>query len=312
MIVISLCLPAPSSHNGETELLIVNLEHDGGADVHTKLSIRENMDFSLYHVEKAAYDSFHLEMVKPYWIVSFVLDGEVESRSCGVADMAKTGDVMIHPPNLPFTEIAVGPGVHLWMLIDVRVIPQLSFFQRFPVSRVITLLHADSYAAAFEVLLHLWNEPPSPLRDYKGISVAIQLLGDILESWMVSGSPSRPASKLSAEDRFLQVVKHMEDNLDKKLMREDLAQLMHLHPGYFNRVFKQTYGVSSVQMLKMLRLRKAMQLLEEPDNTLERIAAVCGFGDAAYFSKIFKESVGKTPGDYRKSIKSTKEGFVST
>jgi len=269
------------------------------------------MDFSLYHVEKASYDSFHLEMIKPYWTVSFVLDGNVETRSSGIVDMAGTGDVMIHPPNLPFTEIATGKGVHLWMLIDVRVVSQLNFFHRFPISHVIPLLHKEAYAEAFEMLLNVWNQPHTPLRDYKAMSIAIGLLGDILESWMAAGSPSREASRQTAEDRFIQVVQYMEEHMDRKLTREDLAQIVHLHPGYFNRVFKQAYGMSSVQMLKMLRLRRAVQLLEEPDNTLERIAVLCGFGDAAYFSKVFKESVGQSPGEYRKSMNMTKESFVS-
>lgn len=269
------------------------------------------MVFSLYHVEKACYDSFHLEMIKPYWTVSFVLEGNVETRSSGVADLAKTGDLMIHPPNLPFTEKASGGGIHLWMLIDVKVMPQLNFFQRFPVGRVITLLHKEAYAHAFESLLEVWNRPHTPLRNFKAMLIALGLLDDILESWMRSGSPGRPASKLNDEDRFLEVIQFMEEHVSRKMTREDLARIVHLHPGYFNRVFKQTYGMSPVQMLKMLRLRKAVQLLDEQGNTLEWISAVCGFGDAAYFSKVFKESAGKTPGEYRKSISTAKEGFVS-
>ncbi|MCD9023731.1 helix-turn-helix domain-containing protein [Cohnella silvisoli] len=278
----------------------------------TRLSVREQLDFSLYRVERAIYDSFHLDMIKPYWTVSFVLDGEVKTKSQGAVEIAKSGDVMIYPPHVPFSETALGKGVHLWMLIDMRVVPQLNFFQRFPIARVVTLQNAQAYARTFDDLLNVWEQDHSPFRDFKAISLTVQLLEAILESWLAAGSPGIPASKLTEEDRFLQVVQYMEQNLDDKITRAQLAQILHLHPGYFNRAFKKMYGVSSLQMLKTLRLRKAAQMLEEPDNTLEVISKECGFGDAAYFSKIFKQSFGKTPGEYRRSIRNTKVGFMSS
>ncbi|MBB6670693.1 AraC family transcriptional regulator [Cohnella nanjingensis] len=279
--------------------------------MHRQLSIRESVEFSLFHVEKARYESLHLDIVKPYWTVSFVLDGTVETRSPGFDDVALSGDVMIHPPNLPFTETAAGPGVHLWMLVDVKLLPGLHFFQRHPVSRVVRLTDRDAYAAAFESLLDAWDGPHTPLREYRAMSIAIGLLGDILESWMASGSPSRPAFGRRAEDRFLPVVRYMEENLNRKLTREDLARRLHLHPSYFNRQFKTVYGMSPAQMLRGLRLRKAMRMLEDPASTLEGIASACGYGDAAYLSKAFKESMGMTPGDYRRGLFRTKESFAS-
>ncbi|MFF2091313.1 helix-turn-helix domain-containing protein [Paenibacillus sp. NPDC058174] len=107
---------------------------------------------------------------------------------------------------------------------------------------------------------------------------------------------------LSARDRFRLVIRYMEDNLGEKLTRQQLAGLLFLHPSYFNRAFKQVYGMSSIQMLRMLRLRRAVQLLEESDYTLEQIAAACGFGEANYFNKVFKERAGQTPGEYRNRI----------
>ncbi len=279
--------------------------------LNTRLSVRDQLDFSLYQVERAAYDSFHLEMNKPYWTVSFVLDGTVETRSPGNAGIAKSGDVMIYPPHVPFSETAKGKGVHLWMLLDVRMVPQLNFFQRFPVIPVIKLLDAQAYAATFERLLGIWEEDHSPLRDFRAIGLTLQLLEAILDSWNAAGRPVRSDSALTEEDRFLHVTQYMEQHLGEKITRAELAKILHLHPGYFNRAFKRMYGISSMQMLKTLRLRKAAQMLEEPGNTLDVISKSCGFGDAAYFSKIFKQSFGKTPGDYRKSIRASKEGFVT-
>ena len=279
--------------------------------VREPLSVKETLDFALYHVEKAAYDSFRLEMIKPHWTVSFVLEGSVEMRSSGMTSHAETGDVMIHPPNVPFTEIAVGRGVHLWMLLDVKGEPQLDFFRRFPVGRVVTLQCAEAYAHSFEELLDVWHRPQTPVRDYRAMSLSLRLLGDILDSWLETEGAGRAASTMTTGDRFYPVIAYMEEHLEQRITRDDLARMLHLHPNYFNRLFKRVYGVSSQQMLRTLRLRRAMQLLENEDYTLDRIAAACGFGDAVYFSKVFKSSVGRTPGEYRRSIRKTKEGYAS-
>lgn len=269
------------------------------------------MDFGLYTVEKASYDSLHLEMIKPYWTVSFVREGQVEACSQGFVNHATDGDIMIHPPHVPFTETAEGKGVHLWMLIDLRIVPRFHFFQRFPISRVVRLKDASAYAVIFERLLRVWEAEPSPVRDFQAVALGLQLLAYILESWNAAGSPSRQGDDLTEEDRFLKVIAFMEENMGDKIRREDLAELLHLHPSYFNRIFKRVYGMSSVQMLKAMRLKRSMQLLEDPANTLEGIATVCGFADAPYFSKVFKLSTGMTPGEYRDSIKTTKEGYAA-
>ncbi len=85
---------------------------------------------------------------------------------------------------------------------------------------------------------------------------------------------------------------------------------MHLHPSYFNRAFKSVYGMSALQMLKKIRLRRATAMLEETDFTLDAIAEGCGFSDAAYFSRIFRRHMGQTPGDYRRSVANAKIRFI--
>jgi len=276
-----------------------------------RLSVREQFDFSLYHVERAAYDEFRLDMIKPYWTVSFVLDGQVESRTEGDVHFAHSGDVMIYPPHVPFSEAATGRGIHLWMLIDMKDTTQLPFFHRFPVAQIVKLLDASGYARIFEELMSVWEGEQSPLRDYRAFSLTLQLLDLIVTSWIAAGSPGRPGAKHAEGERFLQVVKYMEDHLGDKITRAELAALLYLHPGYFNRAFKKMFGVSSMQMLKSLRLRKAAQMLEESDHTLELISEQCGLGDAAYFSKMFKMSFGRTPSQYRQSIRRMKTSFIS-
>jgi YesN/AraC family two-component response regulator len=52
-----------------------------------------------------------------------------------------------------------------------------------------------------------------------------------------------------------------------------------------------------------LRIQKACQLLDNTTLQVKEIAAVSGFDDPYYFSRIFKKVMGRSPVDYRKMAK---------
>ena len=52
-----------------------------------------------------------------------------------------------------------------------------------------------------------------------------------------------------------------------------------------------------------LRIRKALELLTDPDNSVTWVGLEVGFSDAAHFSRTFKKVVGISPRTYR-TIKS--------
>jgi AraC-like DNA-binding protein len=276
------------------------------------ISIRDHVNFALYHIERASYKQLDLiEITKDYWTISFVIKGDLTTQTCRYKLEVKSGEVMIHPPKIPFTEISRGEGTHIYMLFDLKLSPGIDFFSLLPVSQVITILHPDSFKAALETLLAISEEPESPLRKLKAMSLSFGILGDIYESWVAAGSNARPEEIMSDVNRFAHILSYMEKNLHQKLTREELSKKMHLHPSYFNRAFKSVHRMSCMQMLRDMRLRRAMQLLEDTDETLESISRQCGLAEAAYFSRVFRQVTGKTPGDYRKSIKNTKAGYIS-
>jgi len=275
------------------------------------VSLNAGLELSLFQVELAPYEALDLhDVVLPHWIVSFVQSGRVETITCGERAWAAEGDAMVHPPHLPFSECADSPGTHLYFVFDMQVSPHLDLLRQHPVSPVVRLTSPAEYALTFGQMALAWASPPSPMRELRLFSLATALLADILDGWTEAGRPARPAALLTTEDRFAGVISYMADHLERKLTREDLARRVFLHPGYFDRVFRASYGVAPMQMLRDLRLRRARQLLESTDETLETIADACGLGDAAAFSRTFKAQDGVSPGRHRQSAKLTKVGYL--
>lgn len=70
----------------------------------------------------------------------------------------------------------------------------------------------------------------------------------------------------------------------------------------FLRGFQKKRGITPYKYFSSLRLHKAQQLLQAGLDPAQ-CAASCGFCDQSHFSRIFKTSIGVTPGVYRKSCR---------
>jgi AraC-like DNA-binding protein len=271
---------------------------------------QEQLNFSLHQIDEASYPSLDItEMRHSEWVLSHVLHGCVQTTTYGHTCVARDGDVMIHPPQLPFSEYSIIAGTHQWLALDIQVWPQLDLLQRYPVSPVVTLHSPEEYSRVFRRLSGMWQDSSAPARDVRLMSLSLELLGLVIESWEAGGAVPRPAPMQTGE-RFQNVVAHMTQHMQSKIAREELARMAHLHPGYFDRVFRAHYGVAPMQMLRDLRLRRAQELLQSSSATLEVIAQQCGLGNAAQFSRTFRHHFGQTPGEYRESAKQTKQSYL--
>ena len=276
------------------------------AELSASLDVR--LELSLYQVEVGRYTSLDLTGITwPHWVVSFVRQGRVETTTRGARDWAADGDAMIHPPHLPFSERAAGPGTHLYVVFNARIPPHLDLLRLHPVAPVVRVPSPAGYAETFGRLLDVWAAPASPARDLRAFALATELLAAILDGWQAMGCPPRPTAWQAPEDRFADVVGFMADHLGRRLTRDDLAGRVCLHPGYFDRAFRAAYGLAPMQMLRDLRLRRARQLLETTDDTLDAVAHACGLGDAAAFSRAFRARYGSAPGQHRQSARRARQ-----
>ncbi|MHB0998834.1 MAG: helix-turn-helix domain-containing protein [Armatimonadota bacterium] len=100
-------------------------------------------------------------------------------------------------------------------------------------------------------------------------------------------------------------LKYMQDNLHEDLTRDDVANVACLSPSHFSRVVKQTFSHSFTDLLAKMRVEKARELLTITEKSLIQICLECGFSDQSYFTKVFQKYTGRTPGEYRRSKKTS-------
>lgn len=78
-----------------------------------------------------------------------------------------------------------------------------------------------------------------------------------------------------------------------------LAEKCNMTETYFRRLFRAVYQETPSQYRCRLRVAKACDLLLDGRLKVEQIARLCGFEDAAYFSRVFRLAMGCPPVRYQ-------------
>lgn len=125
--------------------------------------------------------------------------------------------------------------------------------------------------------------------------MATQILLLMARLWQNSRLPSRSAHVAGALDII-------EKQYSGELTVLAIARMLHIHPTYLHKLFREETGYSVCEYIQHVRLEHARQLLNQK-YTLREAAAAVGISSPQYFSKLFKRAYGVTPGEYRIQIK---------
>jgi len=89
------------------------------------------------------------------------------------------------------------------------------------------------------------------------------------------------------------------ENYSRKLSLKEIAAASGLSAPYFSTIFKEEMKENLSNYLNRLRVEKAAAMLVNTNLPISEIAIDCGFEDQSWFSKIFRNNTGLTPGKYR-------------
>ncbi len=94
------------------------------------------------------------------------------------------------------------------------------------------------------------------------------------------------------------------ERLDEPLTVEDLARRARMSSRHLGRHFKRVTGTTPLRWLHSQRIRRAQELLETTDRTVDSIAAATGMGTATTLRRHFARTVGVAPDTYRRTFRS--------
>jgi signal transduction histidine kinase/ligand-binding sensor domain-containing protein/DNA-binding response OmpR family regulator len=100
------------------------------------------------------------------------------------------------------------------------------------------------------------------------------------------------------------VISFIEENiLNENLTADQVANHVNLSHSQTYRKIKSLTGQNINYFIRNIRIKKALNYFEQGEKNIADVAMRVGFSSPAYFSKCFKEQVGKTPTDYLRHTK---------
>jgi AraC-like DNA-binding protein len=152
----------------------------------------------------------------------------------------------------------------------------------------------------------VWKAPPAAARWFAALresladaspsrGEALDLLAGmvVLSLRDLEQRGAEPGSK-AAKARSL-----IDRRFSEPLTPAEIAAGLYISPRHLRQVFRQEFGLSPLAYLVNRRIDEAKRLLAASDRPIQAVAEACGFGDAFYFSRVFRKVVGASPSAYR-------------
>jgi transcriptional regulator GlxA family with amidase domain len=123
------------------------------------------------------------------------------------------------------------------------------------------------------------------------------------ESHRREGDPENTVKQVSALPKHIlrRVIERMR-NLDTELSLQVLAKESGYSRVHFARMFRAATGYTPHNYLLKLRVDRVRELLANPTLSLTDIALECGFSSHSHLSRVFRQILGATPSEYRRSL----------
>jgi signal transduction histidine kinase/DNA-binding response OmpR family regulator/ligand-binding sensor domain-containing protein len=103
------------------------------------------------------------------------------------------------------------------------------------------------------------------------------------------------------ENEFVEKVRLTIENQinDYNLNVEQLSKQLFMSHSQLHRKLIALTGFSPIKFIRVIRLKKAKELLLNTNDNIANIAIDCGFSDPGYFTRVFKQEFGLTPQEWR-------------
>ena len=104
--------------------------------------------------------------------------------------------------------------------------------------------------------------------------------------------------------KLLDVMERQMDN--NTLTVDEMVDEMGMGRTVFFNKLKSLTGLSPVEFIREMRIKRAAQLLEEQRYNITEVTYMVGMNDSRYFAKCFKNTYGVTPSEYRRAALANK------
>lgn len=257
-------------------------------------------------------------LASPFWRLYYNTAGNASVIYKGVVTSLVQGQILIIPPNTPFStrlkgnaENGITERHNRRKIVSRAELKELEtrsmsdhLFIHFNLGLPYDLLEPGVYA--FHVgerenkLLNEIMEYCINGDDAFDFTVCAAINGLILG--LLDEIPRARWQMQIVDKRVSNALAFIEQHHRERLTNKMFADKANMADNSFARLFKEYTGLSIQQYIKRKRIDKSLILLQHTDASIERISEECGFSDRHHFSRVFKEIKGTSPGIYKRQV----------
>jgi len=162
-----------------------------------------------------------------------------------------------------------------------------------------TVLTSAGKAAAMDLCLHLVR------RDHGSAIANVVARRLVVPPHRAGGQAQFVTTPVPAQDGhpLADLLPWVMRRLDQPLTVEDLARQANMSSRHLARHFRSITGTTPLQWLATQRIRRAQELLETTDDSIDAIATAAGMGTATTLRRHFHSTVGVPPDTYRRTFR---------
>jgi AraC-like DNA-binding protein len=127
------------------------------------------------------------------------------------------------------------------------------------------------------------------------------MLMELVGIMLMSLSPENSRVRL-ARERLAPALQFLDVHAIKHPSLREVARTVHLSSEHFHRLFQATFHTTPHQYAQARRMVLAKSLLAEGLLSVTEVAERCGYGEAFYFSRVFRRYFGASPGRVRRGL----------
>lgn len=246
-----------------------------------------NIILAHHFISPPGWYSDEYALARKYSGIVYVLDGYAEYiKGDGSRFSVCAGDCIYVPKNSVYTTRCSPTKNFVHMTVNFELMDGGDLFTAPTRQKLSGSVHFEQL---FMRLVHHWTVR-HPYYHERCTGILYEMLYLILKEMKSSGNPY--LEKLQPARVYLD--EHFREDFPLNL----LPELCGLSETYFRRLFHRVFNETPAEYRRRLRISCAEDLLLSGQYTLSQIALQCGYPDPAYFSRMFRKTLGVTPSRY--------------
>lgn len=262
------------------------------------MNLSEQNNISIHKIELAAYrENPPGNEYRSYWegrgvcgLVVAVSGKSTYIFKDGTTKEIEAGQAALFSDRIAYVISNQGTEYFAHYTINFSLVPGTVFAADMTIKPV----NFSAFSSKCADLLRYWHSG-APTARLRCIAVLYELIADVLENNLIVSVGEKNYQTV------LPAIHYIDENYASEITLNDLAKLCTMSLTNFRRIFTTVCGISPIQYLLDVRIRRASELLHQSSYSIAEIAQLCGFKDVEYFCRTFKKRKGITASQARKA-----------